>query len=801
MGPASADNASTPLAGLLPWQSCFLAFAAGIFAYRSPVEAGLFLVVLSVADPALRGPIRRLPLFIFVLCAAFGFGYATQRTPAPVETPGWIASSRPVVVRGVVDRVDPREGHGLRLILRDMTCLFDEEDSPLPGRLVWNWRHPSSRPLPGQSLEVRLRVVPVRSFGNPGGWDYQWYWLRQNIQWRGWTGGKPLLRWGERPSGTTGALKDRLRLTVARLLPETPGGALVLALVTGDRSSLDAVTTDAVRAAGLAHTLALSGLHVGFVAAMGMALAWIVGLLHPPLLLRLPRPKLAVILAAPLVLGYVWLGQPSASLVRAATMYGFWGFLLLQGRGRVLLDGLFFALTVIVFIDPLSVFDLSLQMSALAVVGIGLLYPRLRPMLVWGGRGWRRVVGFGLGVLAVSLCATISLLPLVAWYFGAVSPNILLNVIWIPVLGCAVMPLGLVGLLLSFVPAAAHPAALFLGLAARIMDQLLAVLNAVNQAGLTPVLVVLRPLWPESLGFGLLLVVALAAWSNRRVAFGLAGIGFVLLSLPHLLVMASDTRDEVRLTLMDVGLGQAVVVSTPGGHRWLVDGGGGSRTFDLGEAVVGPWLALGRPPRLDGVIMSHPDNDHSRGLSHILGAFQVGAFYTNGMLPHGESGRDMRLALVGSGLEPVPLGVGQRVPLGGEASFEVLHPPVNFGVSGSNECSLVLRLVDRGRGLAVLPGDVEGAGTRAALASGLPLRAEVLVLPHHGSRSSLSVPFLRAVDAGAVLCSDGFMNRFGFPHAEVVEALAAPLYTTSRHGQITVVWRSGSSVAIHAELP
>jgi competence protein ComEC len=797
----SAKSATSTLAGLLPWQSLFLAFAAGIMAFHAPIPAAIFLVTFVVADTLFRGGSRRLPLLAFAICSAFGFGYAAQRAPEPVKTPDWVLAARPLMVRGVVDRVEPREAGRLRLVLRDIVCLTRDGEAGLAGGLAWTWRNPDYDPLPGQTVEARLRLVPVSGFGNPGSWDYQWYWQRQGVHWRGWISGKQSIVWGERPVGTFGGLKSALRQAVADRLPETPGGGVVLALVTGDRSGISLETADAVRAAGLAHTLALSGLHVGFVAAMGLALAWLAGFVHPPLLLRIPRQKLAVLLAAPLVLGYVWLGQPSSSLIRAATMYGFWGILLFQGRGRILLDGLFFALAVIVIVSPMAVFDLSLQMSAVAVAGIGLMYPRIRPLL-FGGRNFPgRVAGAAAGVLAVSLCATVSLLPLGSWYFGSLSPNLLFNVVWIPMLGFAIMPLGLAGMILSPFAFTAPAGGMLLKLAAGMTDHMLGLLHMAAGAGLTPVVAVLRPLWPEVVGFFLLLVVALAAWANRRVSTGLAGLGFLLLAAPHVFVMASDARDEVRLTVLDVGLGQSALISLPGGHRWLVDGGGGSKSFDLGEAVVGPYLTMGRPPRLDGVFMSHPDSDHSRGLSFILARFQVDAFYTNGQLPTGVSGVEMADALTVSGLKPMPLVTGQRVALGDDVGLEVLHPPPGFESSNTNERSLVLRLVRGSKGLAILPGDMESAGADAVLSLDVPLAAEVLVLPHHGSKASLSVPFYRAVGARAALCSNGFMNRFNFPHPAVVEALDVPLFTTSDHGQITAVWSGDEPVAIRAYRP
>ena len=576
-----------------------------------------------------------MPLLALVCCAAFGFGYGFQRTPELPDTiPAWMAARTPVEIVALVDGVEPRSGDRLRVFLRAVRCLAPEGEDVLPGRVAWSLRRPGYRPVPGQTVRAVVRVVPARGFGNPGLWDFGWYWQRQGVFWRAWPVGKNAPAWGGDPDAFPWAVRRALRQSVARLLPGTQGGAMVLALTTGDKSRLDSDTLEAARSAGLAHTLALSGLHVGFVAALGFALAWLAGRVWPSLLLVVPRPKLAVILAAPLVLAYAWLGQPSASLVRAAVMYGSWGFLLLQGRGRVLLDGLFFALLAIAFASPLSVFDLSLQMSMTAVAGIAIVLPHLRPLFALSGSRMRRLLGWASGLLAVSVSANIALLPLVSWYFGTTSPNIVLNLVWLPVLGFVVMPLGLLGMALSGFAWTVPPAGVCLGWAARAADGLLGVLDLTAGSGLTPVFAVLRPLWPEMLGCGLLLVVAAAVLrSTRRVPILPVCAGFALLVAPHLWVMGVDSRDAVRLSMLDVGLGQAVVVAVPGGHRWLIDGGGGSRNFDLGEAVVAPSLSRGRPPRVDGVFMTHPDVDHSHGLPYILDRFDTGPLYTNGMLP------------------------------------------------------------------------------------------------------------------------------------------------------------------------
>ncbi|BCS87743.1 DNA internalization-related competence protein ComEC/Rec2 [Pseudodesulfovibrio sediminis] len=787
---------STP--GLLPWQSYTLAFVIGLLGVRFAIPALVGLVGLCLAERTLRERACRLPVLALICCVAFGFGYASQRTPElSADAPSWVAQRTPAVAHGVVDRVEPLPDNRLRLVLSDVRCEVDGVKTVLPGKMMWSQRFPKYRPAPGQTITARLRVVPVHGFGNPGSWDYGWYWQRQGVFWRAWPVGKAQPQWGTRPEKALWELKSGLRQKVAAMVSDTQGGAMVLALVTGDRSRLTSETMDATRHAGLAHTLALSGLHVGFVAAMGVAFAFVLGWLYPPLLLRVPRPKLAVLLAAPLVLGYTWLGQPSASLIRAATMYCFWGYLVLNGRGRVLMDGLFFALLVILFVSPLSVFDLSLQMSAVAVAGIGVLFPYVRFLFTPSGSALRRFLWWAGGLLSVSVCANIALLPLISWYFGTLSPNIVLNLLWLPVLGFVVMPLGLAGMLLSSFAWTLPLASVLFKWASTVMDWLLSLLHGFAATGMTPVFAVLRPLWPEMLGFGLLLVALLVALGRKRTAsMGVAALGFVLLVGPHLFVMVDDSRDEVRLTMLDVGLGQSLVVSTPGGRRWLVDGGGGSKTFDLGEAVVAPSLTQGRAPRLEGVFMTHPDVDHSHGLPFILARFDVGALYTNGMLPRGRTGKRMRIALDSKGIVPESLVAGERVRLDESTVFSVVHPHSNFSSRHANERSLVMRLVRDGRGLALLPGDVEKEGLKAMRAYQGNLRSEVLILPHHGSKSSFDPRLYDAVSPRVALASNGYLNRYGFPHQQVVDGVGSPLFITSTSGQIVCVWRRGEAVRV-----
>jgi len=718
----------------------------------------------------------------------------------------------------------------------------------LPGRLQLTWDQPAWRPAPGDVLALTATVRPITGFRNPGGFDTAFARRLDGVFFRSYArGDQPVLvqasdsplrglservRQGilaavtparadgsgqpEAPAAETGpslaqtpppqAAPPAAAVAGRSLRPgqdrnpqvqaprPTPGGAMLLALLTGDRSELTGADMDLVRRASLAHALALSGMHVGYVAALGWLLAFVAGRVRPAIFLRLPRHKLAVLLAAPLVCGYVWLGGATPSLVRAALMFGSFGLLILLDRPRILLDGLFLALALIVAAAPLSVFDIRLQLSALAVAGIAVLWPpgqavfarlplpeRTRPAALWL-----------FGILWTSLAAEAALLPVLALEFGEISPHFYLNALWLPVLGLVIMPLGLAGLASSFAfPAAA---AFFYVPAAFAGDLLMGLLSWQDGLGSLGTITVLRPLWPEIVGY-FLLCAALAAWwrsrpEGRLPAMVLAA-GLLLLAAPALRQSWLDLSGQVRLTMLDVGQGQAVVAEFPGGRRILVDGGGtGFGDFDMGRAVTGPALTHGRSPDLAGVILTHGHADHAQGLAWPLARFDVGFFAESASPDAGRPDAAMARAVAASGLTPRPLAAGDRLDVGDGLALEVLHPPAGF-TGKANDASVVLRLVRDGRGLALLCGDIEKKAIRTLLDSGRDLSAEVLVVPHHGSATSFSRAFYKAVNPKAAFISCGPGNRFRYPSDKVLAELGrrgCPVSVTAALGAVTAAW-------------
>lgn len=798
---------------LLPWQELFLALVLGILAYRHAWAASLCAVLLYMSAAFVRG--WRHQAHVYLLAFLLGLGLAWWRMPEPPgPEPAWMAAGEKVRVEGRVVSMQAREDQRLQVVLDHVRCTPPGgATTDLPGRLVWTWQYPDVWPGPGQLASFTAKVWPARSFANPGAWDTRFYWARQGVFHRAYSRGPAreergagVRLWGE-PNWSWRArqvVRERL-LDLTSSMDGTQGRAVLMALVAGDRFLLDRETRQDMADASLAHVLALSGLHLGIVAGMGWLAALGLGRAWPDIHLRLSRPRLAVLLGLPPALLYLWLGGATPSLLRAAIMYASWGLLLWLGRGRVLLDGLFLALALILAWDPLMAFDLGLQMSAAAVAGMALALPRL---FVWCEALGRRLPGLVRGPAmfltksaSVTVAANLALLPIVLVNFGRMGAGLYWNLLWVPLLGLLIMPLGFLGLVLAFLPGFTLAAAQCLSLDAWLLEALTSLLARASEAGLAPVLTSSIPLWPQVAGYWLLLTYAFV---RRGLPLDrerpLVLLIFLLLAGP-VLWQGIQPLKPLRLTMLDVGQGQCLLLETPSGERYLIDGGGTSGPgFDVGEAVVAKVLARNAPARLTGIILTHPETDHARGLIHLVRNFQVGFFASTGEWTDSTYVVQLRQALDERDIDQRVWSAGQIYKLGPYLSLEALHP-LPAGQGGprrGNDGSLALRLVWRGKGLALLPGDLEQPGLKAMLANSGELRSEVLVLPHHGSDSSFRPELYERVSPRLALASSGYLNRWGFPGEEVRQELVerkTPLLSTSECGAITLAWDDPANAA------
>ena len=854
-----------PIQPLLFWETGVLLFAAGIAAARFPVPALSACAAIAWVDSRTRRPACCL-LAILFLAGGWWAGRLTE--PAAPPLPTWLETSlnarKAVPLAGIVRDVRGLPDRRLRIIMDEVVPVKPGAER-LPGRLALTWREvpEGPRPLPGQRLSARLKIHPVRGFRNRDTWNSEDYWHRQGVFFQAWTSqDEAAVRVSGDPSFGA-ALRESLRLRVLAALESpayavssrlfsvdegaesqrgTPGEtsdktslapgnatAVIPALLFGDRYGLDAPDLKRINAAGLTHSLALSGQHLAVAALGALAVAGLVGLIAPNVFLRFPSYSLVGLLSLPLAAGYLWLGDAPPSLVRAALMLAcacllrYAADLLPErlGRKRTLrppfafADVLIFALGCMLLNDPLCLYDLGVQLSFSAVAGIALCLPWLRtlwragplsvsPLDVLRGTtsparaAGSRIVRLVWLTLGCSVAAQLATLPLVLDAFGQSTLWFPLNLLWLPALGFVVLPLSFLGLMAAGL-GLDSAASLILHLADLPCAALLRGLLRLQRDAGMDLFVAPRPHWTALIGFAAI-AVALSLRVNRprlpAAGRRLLIVGILFLSIGPLLRVHAFFDPRIALRVLDVGQGHAVLLEWPHGGRALVDGGGlFSDRFDVGRDVVSPVLTANNLPRLDFIALSHPDRDHLKGLLFIASRYAVGAAYTAPTETPGVPGKRLLAeALRILALRNIPrhtLRSSDVIPLADGLELEVLAPPPGFVPSGND--GLVLRLAFNGRGLALLPGDAEGPYLRRLLHSGADLSAEVLVLPHHGSSGSLVPDLYDAVSPDLAIASAGAYNAYRLPSRAVREELARrgiPLRITGDEGEIAVYWNA-----------
>jgi len=615
--------------------------------------------------------------------------------------------------------------------------------------------------VPAGRVSVRGRVVRAAVRRNPGGFDYRGYLARRGIE------AQLLVRQVVAAAPST-PLLERFRRGATRGLGPRQA-ALMEAMTLGVRDDLGDLRAR-FAAAGLAHVLALSGLHVGvLVAALGRALAG---------LGRRRYPVLAVATVA-----YVALVGPTPSVVRAALMVlaGLAG--LAAGHGRIQAwPSLALAATVSLLLAPAQLADASFQLSYLAVAGMLLFAPPLLRLVLGGGdrRPRSRASRFRRGLVAAFLASVAAQLPslsLVAGSFGRVplaSP--LVNLVAVPLAGVLV-PLGF----LAAAVGVAAPAAA--GLVNHLVGPLASLLLAVAALGARlPHLA-----WGEveALGHGCY-AVALAGgalalhgrlrpWRALLVALCAGTVGAA--------VPPAHPAPEV--VFLDVGQGDATLVRLPGRIEVLVDGGGTLFSDrDVGADVVLPALRALGVRALDVVVATHPDLDHVEGLVTVLRALPVGTLVMGPAWPAAAIDRRLRAVARARGVPVHRATRGERWIFGrgtNEAEIDVLHPGARpLPTTNENSVALLLRL--GGTPQVLMLGDAPASVERALAAPHVP----VLKVAHHGSRFSTSEALLRATRPRLAVVSVG-ENRYGHPDPGVLERLSARgvrVFSTQRRGAL-----------------
>lgn len=732
-------------------------FLLGVLALQSVPElpsAAWALALVPVALLAFRFPPLRLP----AACAA-GFLWAllcAQHILATGLAPE--LEGHDVVAEGVVVGLPERVGRSTRFqFLIEQMSTGGIEQSP-PGRVRLSWYNDAPPLRAGERWHLRLRMKRPHGFHNPGGFDFEG-WLYQNrIRATGYV--RPADSNRRLAPASAGHSLQRLRQNLfERLEAALAGrdlGGVISALAIGERQGITRAQWEVFRRTGTSHLVAISGLHVGMVA--GLALfavrrAWARLGTFP---LYFPAQQAAAVAALMAALAYAALAGFSIPTQRTVIMIGVVVVAVLRRRQQAAGHTLMTALLCVLLYDPLAVMNGGFWLSFGAVAAILFGMNRRAGRESW----WRRV-----GRLHVLVAVALAPLLLVMFQqVSLVSP--LANLVAVPWVTLGVVPLVLAGCVLqALTPVLGDPV---LRLAETLLSWLWPLLEYLSSCEALQWTQHTPPVWATAAAvLGVSLLIAPRGLPGRWL--GLVGL------LPALLVTPPrPAAGEFWFTLLDVGQGLAAVARTRN-HVLVYDTGPGfSADFDAGSAVVLPYLRFHGLNRIDTLIIGHGDNDHIGGAAALSGAVGVGRVLSSvpGQIPWWRAGHCRR---------------GQSWGWDG-VRFEVLHPGAGEGSRG-NDASCVLR-IGNGSGALLLTGDIE-ARTEAQLLRGDPnaLAADVLVAPHHGSKTSSTAQFIAQVGARYILFPAGYRNRWGFPHPAVLERYreaGARLYSGAEHGALTV---------------
>ncbi|MBA0435879.1 DNA internalization-related competence protein ComEC/Rec2 [Stenotrophomonas maltophilia] len=695
--------------------------------------------------------------------AVFGLAWATlhghwalhrQMPPA--------APAQDVRVQGRVVEL-PHSGPGYtRFVLRV------DEAGALPSlrgtrlQVTWSdpWRGPASAGSGGGRHAVRagahwdlsLRLRAPRSRINPGGFDAERHALQRGISGNG-TVRDPASARERLPARGLQAWRERSSAAIATQVAH-PAARFVQALALGDTRGVSDADWEHLRALGLTHLVAISGFHVGVVAGFGALLCRVSWWLWPALGRVRPRPQAAAWGAALAAAAYAVAAGGALPTVRAALMIGLVALARAGRRPVAAGQGLALAAMVMVLPAPMSVLSAGFWLSFGGVLWLLWCLPRTAPEGVGGGLR---------GFLAAQGVASVGLLPLcVALFGGTARLGPLVNLPIIPWWTLLVVPMSLLGTALH----ALHDGAG--GWAWRAA----AGLFEVSWQALQPLALHPRAMWWLAEAPGWAVPAALLGvfwWLLPRGAGG--GLVALLLCLPLLWpARGAPAQGELELLVHDVGQGTAVLVRTARHALWYDVGP--PTGADGNERILIPALrALGQGPP-EQVMLSHDHLDHIGSLPSLRR--QLPGLHA--LAPPGS-------AIAGAR----PCRQGMRWQWDG-VDFQVLHPAPGSR-QGGNEDSCVLRIASR-HGVVLLPGDIGRSAERALLqAWPTALKADVVLVPHHGSGGSSSSGWGAAVAPRLALVSAGHQNRFGHPRREVVQrwqAQGAEVLATADAGAIRV---------------
>ena len=692
----------------------------------------------------------------FVWAASFAHMRLAEELPAAIE-------GRDIELTGVVAGLPQALERGVRFE-------FDVEQAApgVPPHISLAWYRgrdeagDDASPLipvrAGERWRFTVRLKRPHGNLNPYGFDYEAWLFERGIRATGYVRPHSAERidaqvW--RPAYAVEMLRESIRDRFRMALPDAPYAGILIALAVGDQQAIDAELWQTFARTGITHLMSISGLHVTMFAGLAYALISWLWRRSATLPLRLPAQHAAAAGGFIAAFLYCLLAGFAVPAQRTLYMLGVVAVARLSGREVAASRVLLLALLLVLLLDPWAVLAAGFWLSFGAVallfhIGSGRLGPA-HWLVAWGRAQWAVTLGMLPALLALFQ------------QFSLVSP--LANAVAIPLVSLVITPLALAGALPLLDP--------LLSLAHFVTVWMMIFIDWLGGLPLAMWQQAAPPPW------SVLLALAGGVWLLLPRGFPARWLG-VLAFLPLLTVVPPrPAPGAAEVTLLDVGQGLAVHVQTAT-HDLLFDAGPAfSADADSGNRIIAPYLRAMGVRRLDALVISHADKDHEGGAASVLAALPVALLKSSLPFEHALSAQPVPQAPCHDGDEWNWDGV----------RFAMLHPLEDARGRKSNDYSCVLRIEAAGRGV-LLTSDIEAPQESAlVIRRGADLAADVMTVPHHGSRTSSTPGFIAAVAARDVIFPVGYRNRFGHPKDEVVARYVqsgARLHRTDADGAVRV---------------
>jgi competence protein ComEC len=619
----------------------------------------------------------------------------------------------------------------------------------------------------GERWQLSVRLKRPHGTANPHGFDFEAWALAEGIRATGSIKGKAshkrLAAFVWQPKYVVERIREQVKYRIGEVLKDKPYSGIIQALVMGDDSQILQDDWQVFLRTGTSHLMSISGLHITMLSGLVFGLVCFCWRRVPVLVMRLPTRKAATIAGVVVALLYALVAGFSVPTQRTLYMLMVFAVVLWSGRQFAISQVLVIALFVVVLIDPWAViapgFWLSFGAVAMLAYALG---ARI------GQQNWL------IAVLKTQWAVTIGMLPLLLVMFNQasiISP--IANAFAIPLISFVVTPLALLG---SFLPVDMP-----LNFSYQVLAGCMWALKWLSQLPIATWQQHAPPVWtllPATLGM---------LWLLLPRGFPMRWLGLLGLLPMFLVVPARPMPGDMKVTVLDVGQGLSVTVQTAT-HTLLYDSGAKySEQSDAGGRIVVPYLRGEGVRKIDGFVVSHDDIDHSGGMQSVLAqlpvTWLVSSFNSKLEIP---------------AIPPTTHCYAGQAWTWDAVRFEVLHPSIesysDVTIKDNNR-SCVIKITSQ-VGSILLTGDIEKESELGLLqTNAASLKSDVVVVPHHGSKTSSTLDFVVAVEPGISLFTMGYLNRFKHPKPAIVEryqAVGSLIYRSDYHGALELIFEANA---------